>query len=386
MTLRMTAFWALLAAVVWPGQSLAFETTARAAVVIDQSTGTVLLDKDGDLPLPPASMSKLMTLYVTFEALRRGQLRMKDKLSVSEHAMSYRGSTMFLDTTDKVTVEDLVRGIIVLSGNDACVVLAEALSPDGTEAGFARLMTQRARDLGMTQSNFVNSNGWPAIDQRMSMRDLAILAQRLIEDFPEYYPMFAETEFEFDGRAPSNTQNRNPILRLGIGADGLKTGHTREAGYGLVGSAIQGNRRVIFAFTGLDTARARAQEAEAIVNWSMRHFEARLLAPAGQPIAHADIWMGKQPQVSLMPAEDLTVLLPVLMDKTVTAEVEYRGPIQAPVAAGDHLADLVVQPENLPEIRLPLVASQDVPVGGFMVRVGTAAQVLMRQFLAPSAS
>ena len=219
-----------------------------------------------------------------------------------------------------------------------------------------------------------------------TMRDLAILAQRLIEDFPEYYPMFAETEFEFDGRAPSNTQNRNPILRLGIGADGLKTGHTREAGYGLVGSAIQGNRRVIFAFTGLDTARARAQEAEAIVNWSMRHFEARLLAPAGQPIAHADIWMGKQPQVSLMPAEDLTVLLPVLMDKTVTAEVEYRGPIQAPVAAGDHLADLVVQPENLPEIRLPLVASQDVPVGGFMVRVGTAAQVLMRQFLAPSAS
>ena len=137
MTLRMTAFWALLAAVVWPGQSLAFKTTARAAVVIDQSTGTVLLDKDGDLPLPPASMSKLMTLYVTFEALRRGQLRMKDKLSVSEHAMSYRGSTMFLDTTDKVTVEDLVRGIIVLSGNDACVVLAEALSPDGTEAGFA---------------------------------------------------------------------------------------------------------------------------------------------------------------------------------------------------------------------------------------------------------
>lgn len=386
MSAKVTCLMAAMALAMTPVTATAFDTKARAAMVIDQTTGTVLLDKDADLPLPPASMSKLMTLYVTFEALRDGRLTWSERLPVSEHAMSYRGSTMFLDTTDRVTVEDLVRGIIVLSGNDACVVLAEALSPDGTEAGFARFLTQRAHQMGMSNSTFANSNGWPAIGQRMSVRDLAILAQRLIEDFPEYYPLFAETEFEFDGRAPSNTQNRNPILRLGIGADGLKTGHTQEAGYGLVGSAKQGDRRVIFVITGLDTTGARAEESEAIVNWSMRQFAERTLAPAGQPITHAQVWMGRQPQVALTAPEDLTVLLPVLMDTTVEAEVVYRGPVEAPIAQGDVLADLVVRPPELPEIRLPLVAAQDVPRGGFLVRVGTAAKVLFDQLTAPEAS
>ena len=223
----------------------AFETRAKAAFVIDQTTGTVLLTKNADDALPPASMSKLMTLYMAFEAVRDGRLSMEEKLPVSQHAMSYGGSTMFLDTTDRVRVEDLLRGIIVLSGNDACAVIAEALSPDGTEAGFARYMTKRAQELGMENASFANSNGWPAAGHRMSMRDLGILAERLIEDFPQYYPLFAEKEFAFDGRAPSNTRNRNPLLGLGIGADGLKTGHTSEAGYGLVGSAVQGDRRVI---------------------------------------------------------------------------------------------------------------------------------------------
>ncbi len=165
-------------------------------------------------------MSKLMTLYVTFEAIRDGRLSLNEKLPVSQHAMSYGGSTMFLDTTDKVSVEDLLRGIIVLSGNDACAVLAEALSPDGTEAGFARYMTQRGQQMGLENSTFTNSNGWPQAGHRMSMHDLALLATHLIEDFPEFYPLFAEREFEFDGRAPQNTRNRNPLLGLGIGADG----------------------------------------------------------------------------------------------------------------------------------------------------------------------
>src|SRR6056297_4169626 len=212
----------------WP--AAAFETSARAAYVVDVTTGTVLLNKNADTPLPPASMSKLMTLYVAFEAVRDGRLSLDERLPVSRHAMSFGGSTMFLDTTDRVRVEDLLRGIIVLSGNDACVVLAEALSPDGTEQGFARYMTQRAQQMGMTNSTFMNSSGWPAAGHRMSMRDLALLSRHIIEDFPEFYPMFAETKFEFDGRAPQNTRNRNPILGLGIGADGLKTGHTQEAG------------------------------------------------------------------------------------------------------------------------------------------------------------
>lgn len=359
----------------------AFDTKAQAAYVLDAGTDTVLLSKNADVPLPPASMSKLMTLYVAFEALRDGRLTLDEELPVSEHAMSYKGSTMFLDTLDRVRVEDLLRGIIVLSGNDACVVIAEALSPDGTEAGFARYMTKRGQELGMTASTFANSNGWPAAGHRMSVHDLAILAERLIEDFPEYYPLFAETKFEFDGRAPSNVRNRNPLLKLGIGADGLKTGHTEEAGYGLVGSAKQGDRRVIFVVSGLDSERVRAEEAEALVNWSFRQFTKKTVAKEGIPIAEAEIWRGAERSVGLVPAEDLEILLPSLAGGTIEGEVVYSGPIEAPVAKGQRLAELVLQPEELPEVRLPLVAESDVPAGGFVVRVKTAAQVLIKRFL-----
>ncbi|MEM9550266.1 MAG: D-alanyl-D-alanine carboxypeptidase family protein [Pseudomonadota bacterium] len=359
----------------------AFDTSAGAAFVLDQTTGTVLLDKNADMPIPPASMSKLMTLYVAFEAIRDGRLTLDERLPVSQHAMSYGGSTMFLDTTDRVTVEDLLRGIIVLSGNDACAVIAEALSPDGTEAGFARFMTQRARQMGMANSTFMNSNGWPQAGHMMSPRDLATLADRLISDFPEFYPLFAETEFAFDGRAPQNTRNRNPLLRLEIGADGLKTGHTEEAGYGLVGSAAQGDRRVIFVVTGIDTVRRRAEESEAIVNWSFRHFTEKTLVDAGTVIAEADVWMGREPRVGLVAAEDFTVLLPILAGNEVSAEVVYSGPFAAPVSKGDQLAELVIKPDELPEMRLPLVAERDVPNGGFVARVSTVAQILLARLI-----
>lgn len=359
----------------------AFDTKARAAYVLDAGTDTVLLAKNADVPLPPASMSKLMTLYVAFEALRDGRLTLDERLPVSEHAMSYKGSTMFLDTQDRVRVEDLLRGIIVLSGNDACVVIAEALSPDGTEAGFARFMTKRGQDLGMTASTFANSNGWPAAGHRMSLHDLGVLAERLIEDFPEYYPLFAETHFEFDGRAPSNTRNRNPLLKLGIGADGLKTGHTEEAGYGLVGSAKQGDRRVIFVITGMASESSRAEEAEALVNWSFRQFTKKTVAKEGVAISEAEVWRGSQRSVALVPAKDLEILLPSLAADTIEGEVVYNGPIEAPVKQGQRLAELVLQPEELPEVRLPLVAADDVPAGGFLVRMQTAAQVLVERFL-----
>ncbi len=358
----------------------AFETKARAAFVMDQSTGTVLLAKNADEALPPASMSKLMTLYMAFEAVRDDRLQMTEKLPVSQHAMNYGGSTMFLDTTDRVAVQDLLRGIIVLSGNDACAVIAETLSPDGTEAGFARLMTRRARQMGMTNSTFANSNGWPAPGHRMSMRDLALLANRLITDFPEFYPMFSEREFKFDGRAPQNTQNRNPLLKLDIGADGLKTGHTSEAGYGLVGSAKQGNRRVIFAFSGLQTAAERAEVSEQIVNWSFRQFSEATLAREGERVAEANVWMGKTSRVGLVPESDIDVLLPVLAKNKVKAEVIYNGPIEAPITKGQSLAELVLMPEDLPEMRIPLVAEADVPEGGFGIRLRTATGILMQQF------
>lgn len=355
----------------------AFDTGAKAAYVVDLGTGTVLLNKNADMPLPPASMSKLMTLYVAFEAIRDGRLSMEEKLPVSQHAMSYGGSTMFLDTTDRVKVSDLLEGIIVLSGNDACAVIAEALSPDGTEAGFARFMTRRAQQMGMTNSTFANSNGWPAPNHKMSMRDLALLATRIIQDFPDLYPLFAETEFSFDGRAPQNTQNRNPLLSLGIGADGLKTGHTQAAGYGLVGSAKQGDRRVVFVLSGLDTAQARAEEAEAIVNWAFRQFSENTLVKAGTDVAQADVWMGDVAKVGLMTAQDVTMLLPVLGNDKVRAEVIYDGPLQAPITQGERMAELVISPEGMPETRVPLVAARDVPRGGFTARMKTVSGILL---------
>ena len=357
----------------------AFDTSAKAAFVLDMTTGTVLLEKNADTPLPPASMSKLMTLYVAFEAIRDGRLSLDEKLPVSEHAMSYGGSTMFLDTTDRVTVEDLLRGIIVLSGNDACAVIAEALSPNGTEAGFARYMTQRAQKMGMTNSTFQNSNGWPAAGHLMSVRDLALLARRTIEDFPEFYQMFAETEYSFDGRAPQNTQNRNPLLRLGIGADGLKTGHTERAGYGLVGSAKQGDRRVIVVVSGLETAAQRAEESEGLLTWAFRQFVQKSVVKADTQVAAADVWMGQADQVGLVPGEDVSALLPVLSDEEVQAQVVYTGPVRAPVAKGDELAQLVFAPEGLPEKSVPLYAANDVPSGGFLVRLKTVSGLLIKR-------
>jgi D-alanyl-D-alanine carboxypeptidase (penicillin-binding protein 5/6) len=366
---------ALLISVALP--ATAFDTRANAAYVYDLTTATVLLDKNADQPLPPASMSKLMTLYVAFEAIERGLLRMTDELVVSSHANSYGGSTLFLKIGERVTVEDLIRGIIVLSGNDACVVIAEALSPDGTEGGFARLMTRKAQDMGMTNSTFANSNGWPAAGHRMSMRDLGLLATRLIEDFPEFYPMFAETEFLFDATESANRFNRNPLLKLGIGADGLKTGHTKEAGYGLTGSAKQGNRRIVFVVSGMTSSAARAEEAEAIVNWSFRQFAQRTLASGGQRIATAAVWEGAEPEIGLVPVDEISILLPVLADTKVEAEVIYTGPIQAPITAGTPLAQLVFQPEGLPQQRFDLVAESDVAHGGFLATVSTAAMSLI---------
>lgn len=363
-----------------PLSAQAFETTATAAYIYDQTTGTVLLSKNAQEPLPPASMSKLMTVYMAFEAVADGRLDINEELPVSSHAASFGGSSMFLDTTDRVRVEDLIRGVIIQSGNDASVVLAEALSPDGTEAGFARMMTERAQQMGMRNSTFVNSSGWPALGHRMSMEDLGILANRLITDYPTFYPLFAEEEFAFDGRVPSNSRNRNPVLAMGMGADGLKTGHTEEAGYGLVGSAKQGDRRVIWVITGLDSAEARAEESVRIINWAFRQFAEADVASAGDQIATADVWMGDAPTVGLTVAEDLTLLVPALNQDGITAEVVYTGPVEAPIAAGQQLGELVITFDELPEKRIPLVADADVARGGFGTRLRTAAQVLWQKF------
>lgn len=370
-TLAATALWIAL-----PVQA-AFETRATAAYIYDLTTGTVLLDKEADIPLPPASMSKLMTLYMLFEALRDGRVTLETEFQVSTKAKNMGGSTMFLDETDRPTVEQLIKGIVVQSGNDACVVVAEGLA--GSEDSFARLMNDRGVEMGMTGSTFVNSTGWPNPNHRMTMQDLGLLATRLIEDFPEYYGYFAMTEYDFDGRSPANRFNRNPILSLGIGGDGLKTGHTEEAGFGLVGSAVQGNRRVVFVLTGLDSRVARAEESERAVSWAFRQFVERDVMAGGTVVAEADVWMGDHTQISLMIEDDVSLLMPATRDEPEGVRVEYRGPLEAPIAAGQPVAELVIPREGLEDARVPLVSDREVVRGGFLPRVRTAAVVLFRQ-------
>ena len=355
----------------------AFETRAGSAWVYDMTTETVLLSKKADIPRPPASMSKLMTLYMLFEALEDGRVTMDTEFAVSTRAKEMGGSTMFLNELDRPTVEELIQGIVVSSGNDATVVVAEGLA--GTEDAFARLMNDRAQTLGFEQSTFTNASGWPNPNHRMSAEDLGELAVRIIEEFPEYYGYFAQKEYDYKKRSPANRFNRNPLLDLGIGADGLKTGHTQEAGYGLVGSAEQAGRRIVFVLTGLPSEQARAEEAERIVSWAFRQFVEKTVAEEGRHFGEVPVWLGDRSSVGLVAEEDLSVLLSATEGETLEAEIVYRGPLEAPIEEGQKVAELVIPRNDLPEARLPLVADREVTEGGFVPRVKTAAYVLLNR-------
>ncbi len=371
----------MLSLLTLPLHAQAFTTAATAAYVVDHNTGQVLFDHNADLPLPPASMSKLMTLLMAFEALDQGRITLETRFTVSEHAMSFGGSTMFLNTEDRPTVDELIRGVIIVSGNDAAVALAEGLSPDGTEETFADLMTQRARQIGMDTSVFRNASGWPSPGHVMSMHDLGVLSERLITEHAEYYTYFSETEFDYLNRAPDNRFNRNPLLNLGLGADGLKTGHTQEAGYGLVGSAVQGNRRVTFAITGLASAAARAEESERIVNWAFRQFAQREIVTGGTELARASVFMGQSASVGMAPAETLSLLLPVTMEGEVTGEVSFQGPIAAPVMQGDVIGELVIRVPGFADQSVPMIATETVEQGGVLTRLSTATRLLLHRIL-----
>ena len=363
---------AALIALAAPAQ--AFDTNATSAWVYDVQTGTVLMEKDADKPIPPASMSKLMTLYMLFEALDEGRVQMDTQLPVSSRARAMGGSTMFLNELDRPTVEQLIKGIIVLSGNDACVVVAEGLA--GTEDAFARQMTERGKQIGLENSTFKNSNGWPNPEHRMTTHDLGTVARLLIEKFPKYYEYFGLTEFQYEDRAPSNRYNRNPLLKLGIGADGLKTGHTQEAGYGLVGSAVQDGRRIIFVISGLDTERARAEESERIVNWAFRQFTMQSLVPAGETVVDAPVWLGTEGSVGLTTEKGVNVLVPAGAQDQVKVEVVYDSPLPAPITKGQQVGQLVVTIPGTRDTVTPLVATQDVPEAGFMGRMKGAVMQL----------
>jgi D-alanyl-D-alanine carboxypeptidase (penicillin-binding protein 5/6) len=376
--MRLFAVFATVVAFAVPAWG--FETRATAAYVVDVTTDTVLLSKRADVPMPPASMSKLMTLNMLFEAIEDGRVTLDTEFRVSAKAAGKGGSKMFLAEGSRASVQNLIQGIIVHSGNDACITVAEGLA--GTEDHFAELMTQRADALGMTQSNFANASGWPDPGQRMSMRDLVTLGTRLQTYFPQYYHYFQQEEFTW---ADITQKNRNPLLSLGIGADGLKTGHTEEAGYGLVGTAKQGKRRIVFAITGLPSAQARAEEAERIVNWAFRQFVERELAPAGTKLADLRVWMGQARTVPAETAAPLEILVPAVGDAPLVTRIEYIGPIEAPIAIGQPIAELVIEVPDLQERRVPLIAGAAVDQGGLLPRLQAAASVLWRSLRAQTA-
>lgn len=367
----MAALVVLLSMVLAGAARADYGGRAPNVLVLDFNTGQVLYERNADVPLPPASMSKLVTLEMLFEALDEGRVTMDTTWGVSQRAHAMGGSRMFLELRHRPTTEDLIRGIAVLSGNDASVVVAEGLY--GTEEAYAAQATARMRAMGLANTNIVNASGWPHPDHRMSLRDLAILSEHMIRRFPQYYAYLAEREFTWNN---ITQPNRVPLLTAGVGLDGLKTGHTNEAGFALAGSAVQGERRIIFVFSGLETAQQRVEEAERIINWAFRQFTERRLAEPGQTIAEAEVWMGAARSVALVPAAPVAVLMPVTATGEITARVEYDGPVTAPVAQGQPLGRLVVSVPGSGEARFTLVAGAEVAAGGVMARLRSAALVL----------
>ena len=347
----------------------ALDTPARNAYVIDLATNTVLLNKAADIPMPPASMSKLMTIFMVFDRLKKGSLNLDDTFLVSEKAWRKGGSKMFVKVGDRIKVSDLLRGIIIQSGNDACIVVAEGLA--GSEDAFAEMMTRRAKEIGLTNSNFANATGWPHPKHYMSARDLAVLSERLVTDFPEHYKIFAEKTFTYSKIKQSN---RNPLLYRDIGSDGLKTGHTEEAGYGLAASAVRGERRIVMVVNGLTSIRERSRESLRVMEWAFRTFKPYALFKKDDVITKADIWLGDAPSVSLTIPEDLKLTLSRTARDKMKVTVKMNNPVAAPVKKGQRLATLIVSAPNFQTREIPLLAAEDVQQLGFVGRIGAAIQ------------
>ena len=354
----------------------AIATKAPHAFLMDAQTGAVLLDKDGDKPMAPASMSKLMTVFMLLEALKEGRVSLDSMFSVSEYAWQHGGaasgsSTMFLKPHEQVKVEDLLRGIVVQSGNDACIVVAENLGV--TEAEFAQKMTRRARELGLTDSTFVNATGWPNPDQLMSARDLAVLARELILRFPTFYEIFSEKTFTHNGIKQGN---RNPLLYRFPGADGLKTGHTEDSGYGLVGSAKVNDRRLILVINGLGSNKDRSEESERLLNWGFSEFTNVTLFKRGETVETAEVWLGAKNAVALQAPEDLTFTMPRAARRDMKVSVVVDQPVAAPIKAGQKVATLKVSAPGMDPIERPLLAAESIDRLGFTGRIVAAAKYL----------
>lgn len=355
-----------------------FDTSAKVAYMIDLSSGAVLYAKDADLRMPPASMAKMMTVHLAFNLIKKGEHRMNEMCQVRPETWQHwhgpaAGSTMFLAPGEQVSVEDLLHGIVTLSGNDASVVLAECFA--GTEPSWASLMNQEGKRLGLTNSNFGNSNGWPDNGVTyVTARDLARLAQATIESTPDLYRQFyTQTSFThgrtMGGNQPITQENRNPLLGKVAGADGLKTGHTDEAGYGFTGSAVQNGRRLIMVVAGLPTYGSRIEESVKFMEWGFRSWKSQPLFRQGQKVGDARVQLGSDSKVALVAPRDLAVTLPAGAAANIRVRIVYDGPIKAPIAAGQHVADLVVSTPDTPPQTMPLVAQAAIGQAGFFGRI-----------------
>lgn len=354
------------------GPTLGFETQAKQAILVEWETNAVLLEKAADELMEPASMSKVMTVYMVFERLRDGRLALDDTLPVSKRAWKMGGSKMFVEVDTRVTVEDLLRGVVVQSGNDACIVLAEGLS--GSEEAFADEMTRRGRDIGLTNTVFKNATGWPDPEHLTTARDLATLVRRTIADFPDYYHYYSETAFTYGGIKQGN---RNPLLYQNMGADGLKTGHTEGSGYGLAASVKRGDRRLILVVNGLPSARTRSTETQRLIEWGFREFDNYPLFTAGDAVEDAEVWLGDAATVPLVIESDLVVTLPRKSRREMRVAATYEGPIAAPIEKGAEIARLVVSAPDAAPVEVPLVAGEAVERQGPAGRLAAVVKHLL---------
>jgi serine-type D-Ala-D-Ala carboxypeptidase (penicillin-binding protein 5/6) len=360
-----------------PKSSEGYQTAAAHAILIEAGSGSVLFEKAADDLIPPASLSKLMTQEVVFNLIKQGRLKPTDEFIVSTNAWRRGGapshtSSMFIPIHSKVSVDDLLHGAIIQSANDACIALAEGIS--GNESSFAELMTKRARELGLTKSTFGNSTGLPDPRQLMTARELAKLARHIIESYPDYYKYYSEREFTWNR---IRQFNRNPLLTMNIGADGLKTGFTKEAGYGLVGSAVQNGLRLIVVVNGLRSEKERADEAKKMLEWGFHNFQSGLLFAEGQEIAQAKLYGGIKGHVPLTARKEVRLMVPRGSRDKIIARVVYSGPVPAPVEEGQKIGTLKVWRGESVVLEVPLEAAESVATGSMPRRAFDAATELV---------
>jgi D-alanyl-D-alanine carboxypeptidase (penicillin-binding protein 5/6) len=348
------------------------ETQAKHALILEMETGVVLLDKGADERIPPASMSKIMTAYIVFGMLKEGRAKLTDELPVSERAWRLQGSKMFVPIGGRISIDDLLKGVIIQSGNDACLVLAEGLA--GSEEAFVELMNQKAKEIGLKDSHFANVSGLPDPDHWMTARDLATLAIRTINDFPEYYHYYSEMDYDFNNIKQGN---RNPLLYKNVGADGLKTGHTEEAGYSLTASVVRDNRHIILVLSGLPTMKARAQESERLIEWAFREFSDYRLFAAGDKVDDGEVWLGAEPKVPLSVDKDFVVTLPRKARRDMKVTLEYDRPVPAPIQKGDMVGKVVMTAPDMTPVEAPLVAAASVERMNPLGRIATLAGYLV---------